>query len=186
VIGMPERDCVNVNDDVCRRIGRINHAELARNELDATFFGSVGDGVCPCRFWRPLLQNLCQCGLMARAIVTPDRTPLSGIRGRSVAVETRDESMRACVSGDETVEYNWIDWICDAQYAGDRLQRYQAGCAVVPQDKQTQIRGGQKSPSGARANVTPRPILRSPTCRTCGWCASICNGCNSRGACCDG
>jgi hypothetical protein len=157
-----EQDSFDVNENACERICRINYAEVARDELDAAFFGTVGDVVCPCGLWRPQLQNLRQCGLMVQTPITPDRTPLSGIRGRSVAIENTMESMRACVTGEETVDYRWIDWHCDASRARNALQRYQAGYTVVPQDKRTITRAKQKPPSGPRTKVTPRPTTRIP------------------------
>jgi hypothetical protein len=108
------------------------------------------------------LQNQCQCGLVVNTLVIPDETPLAGVRGRSAHVEISIESANALMSGDNTVDCKWIDWTCDGQYAGDHLQRYQAGYTVVPQDKQTQARGGAKSPSWARAKVAPAPMPSTP------------------------
>jgi hypothetical protein len=101
VMGVLEQSSANVYDQSYRRISRINHQQLVRNEFDATFFGNVGDLVCPCGLWRPPMRNLCQCGQIMRTPIAPDKIPLAGIRGH---IENATQALvMEIMSGDHTV-----------------------------------------------------------------------------------
>jgi hypothetical protein len=159
----PEHDSVGVQEEPYKRVCRINHAELDRNVLDATFFGTPGDLVCPCGLRRPPDQNQCQCGKMMRARIVPEKTPIAGIRGQSDHVENATQALiMEIVDGYCAEDCKWVVWNCDDSYADSNLQRYQAGFRAIPTDQRTQQRARRNKTAWARTKFIAQPLVRHP------------------------